>query len=46
MIILKESVEHVIFGSGVITKVNDNKIWVKFKDDIGKTIYILVQDSI
>jgi hypothetical protein len=40
MIIVNESVEHVIFGSGVITEVNDNKIWVKFQDAIGIKVFL------
>ena len=27
--------EHIIFGSGVITEVKDNKIWVQFQAEIG-----------
>lgn len=40
MILVNESVEHVIFGSGVITEVNDNKIWVKFQDGIGIKVFL------
>ena len=40
MIIVNEKVEHIEFGSGVITEVRDNKIWVQFQDKIGTKIFL------
>lgn len=40
MNMLNERVEHNTFGIGVITEVNDNKIWVEFQDSIGTKIFL------
>lgn len=40
MVILNEAVEHFMFGSGIITEVEDNRIWVKFEDNIGTKIFL------
>lgn len=40
MIILNEIVEHIKFGSGVITELNGPKILVKFQDDIGTKMFL------
>ena len=40
MTIINESVEHIVFGFGVITEVEDNKIWVQFQDEIGTKVFL------
>jgi hypothetical protein len=40
MNILNESVNHIMFGSGVITEVKDHKIWVQFQDEIGTKLFL------
>jgi hypothetical protein len=40
MNLINKKVEHITFGSGVITEVNDNKIWVQFEDNIGTKIFL------
>jgi hypothetical protein len=40
MAIVNERVEHTIFGFGVITKVENNKIWVQFQEDIGSKVFL------
>lgn len=39
MTIVHEGVDHIKFGLGVITEVNDDKIVVQFKDEIGIKIF-------
>lgn len=34
MTVLNEKVEHIVFGSGVITEVNDHMIRVQFQDEV------------
>lgn len=40
MNIVNEKVEHIIFGTGVITEVKDNRIYVKFQDEIGVKVFL------
>lgn len=40
MIIVNEKVEHIIFGTGVIKEVKDNRIYVKFQDEIGIKVFL------
>lgn len=40
MTILNESVEHIIFGFGVITEIKNNKILVQFQEDIGTKAFL------
>ena len=40
MNMVNEKVEHIIFGSGVITEIYDNKVIVQFKDNIGTKKFI------
>lgn len=40
MDILNEKVEHIMFGSGVITEMNKNKISIQFQEKIGTKMFI------
>ncbi|WP_186430112.1 hypothetical protein [Clostridium sp. BSD9I1] len=40
MNVVNEKVEHIIFGTGVITEVKGNKIYVKFQDEIGIKVFL------
>jgi uncharacterized membrane protein len=40
MNLINEKVEHIMFGSGVITEAVENKIWVLFQDEIGKKVFL------
>ncbi|MDW8799968.1 hypothetical protein P8V03_02230 [Clostridium sp. A1-XYC3] len=40
MTMLNEVVEHIVFGSGVVTEAEDHMIWVKFQDEIGTKIFL------
>ncbi|MBU3142387.1 hypothetical protein [Clostridium sp. CF012] len=40
MNIVNERVEHIIFGFGVITEIENNKIWVQFQDNIGRKVFL------
>lgn len=40
MNLVNEKVEHISFGEGVITEVNDNKIFIQFGDNVGAKIFI------
>lgn len=40
MTLENESVEHVTFGSGVITEAKDHKIRVQFKDEVGTKLFL------
>jgi len=40
MNLLNENVKHFMFGLGVITEAKDNKIWVKFQEEIGIKIFL------
>jgi len=39
MNLLNQSVEHITFGSGIITEVDANRISVQFQDDIGTKLF-------
>ncbi|MHC1719942.1 MAG: hypothetical protein AB9844_04455 [Clostridiaceae bacterium] len=39
MILVNEKVEHISYGFGVVTEVADNKISVKFQENIGGKIF-------
>ena len=39
MNLLNERVEHIKFGSGIVTEMQDDKIWVQFQDDIGTKLF-------
>ncbi|MDF2672480.1 MAG: hypothetical protein K0R09_745 [Clostridiales bacterium] len=40
MNLVNERVEHISFGEGVIIEVDDNKICVRFEENIGTKIFI------
>lgn len=40
MNIVNETVEHVLFGKGVITEIIEDKMWVQFQDEIGSKLFI------
>jgi hypothetical protein len=40
MTIVNERVEHIMFGFGVITQVESNKVWVQFQDDIERKAFL------